>query len=233
MTKHPTRTILALLGTAALAACGSNRNADQNASGEVNAEAGMNASNDAENPFAAAMMQMDQKMMAAIGTDVGDNWVRKMIEHHQGAIDMSRIVLQQRPTAEVARMAQDTIDKQSKEIEDLRQLIKDGPPDQKGAELYRPAMMDMKAAMSSANGSNPSQTYLVKMLAHHHGAIAMSDIALRNGVSGAIKAQVEKTKASQQKDSAMIEAMLGGKPMNMSNANMDMNGMDMNGMNHM
>ena len=238
--KYPTRTILALLGTAALAACGSNRNADQNASAEVNAEAGMNASNAAENPFADAMMRMDQKMMAAVGTDVGDNWVRKMIEHHQGAVDMSRIVLQENPTPEVAKMAQDTTDKQSKEIEDLRKLIKDGPADQKSAELYRPAMMDMKAAMSSANGSNPSQTYLLKMLAHHHGAIAMSDIALRNGVSGAIKAQVEKTKASQQKDSAMIEAMLGGKPMNMSDANMsgnmsgmDMNGMAMNGMNHM
>lgn len=236
--KYLTRTTLALLGTAALAACGSNRNADQNASAEMSANAGMSASNAAAgNPFADAMMQMDQKMMAAVGTDVGDNWVRKMIEHHQGAVDMSHIVLRQNPTPEVTKMAQETIDKQSKEIEDLRTLIKDGSPDQNSAELYRPAMMDMKAAMSAAKGTNPSQTYLLKMLAHHQGAIAMSDIALRNGVLGALKVQVEKTKASQQKDSAMIEAMLSGKPMNMSSQDMNMSGnmsdMDMNGMNHM
>jgi len=236
--KHPTRTTLALLGTAALAACGSNRNADQNASAEMSANAAMNASTAAAgNPYADAMMQMDQKMMAAVGVDVGDNWVRKMIEHHQGAVDMSRIVLRQNPTTEVATMAQETIDKQSREIDDLRKLIKNGAPDRKSAELFRPAMMDMTAAMSAAKGSNSSQTYLLKMLAHHHGAIAMSDIALRNGVSGAIKAQVEKTKASQEKDSAMIESMLSGKPMdrNARDTNMsgDMSGMDMNGMNSM
>ena len=41
----------------------------------------------------------------------------------------------------------------------------------------------------------------------------MSDIALANGATGAIRAQVEKTRESQQKEIAMVEAMLRGEPM--------------------
>ena len=59
-------------------------------------------------------MKMDQAMAAAIGINAADTWVRKMIEHHRGAVDMSRIVLTQSPTADVAKMAQSTIDEQGK-----------------------------------------------------------------------------------------------------------------------
>lgn len=229
--KHLTYSAVALLATATLAACGSNRPADQNASSEVTADAGMNAgAPGASDPFASAEQQMKDRMMAAVGSDVGQTWARKMIAHHQGAIDMSRTVLEQNPTTDVAKMARDDIQKQTKDIESIRKLLKDGAPDQKSAELFRPAMMNMQQAMMAASGANVSEIYLRKMLAHHKGAVAMSDAALNNGVSGAMKAQVEKTRAENQKDAAMVEAMLSGKPMNISD---DMNGMDMNGMNHM
>ena len=41
----------------------------------------------------------------------------------------------------------------------------------------------------------------------------MSDIALANGATGAVRAQVEKTKSDQQMEVAMVEAMLRGEPM--------------------
>ena len=41
----------------------------------------------------------------------------------------------------------------------------------------------------------------------------MSDVALANGATGAVRAQIEKTKADQQKEVAMVEAMLRGEPM--------------------
>ena len=168
---------------------------------------------DPDNPFAQSEMAMDQAMMAAVGVSAQDSWVRKMIAHHRGAIDMSRIVLAQSPTADVAKMAQDTIDMQGKEITDLKKLIASGTPDPASAELYRPASMEMHNAMMAATGANISETYLLKMLAHHRGAVAMSDIALANGATGAIRAQVEKTRESQQKEIAMVEAMLRGEPM--------------------
>ncbi|MGE5564469.1 MAG: DUF305 domain-containing protein [Bacillota bacterium] len=238
MMKYLSRMTLTLLGTAALAACGSNRNADQNAPVEMSANGATNASAaEAANPYADAERRMDEAMMAAVGSDVGQTWARKMIAHHQGAIDMSNIVLKQNPPADVAMMARDAISKNQKDIDDIRKLVKEGAPDPKSAELFRAAMMDEKAAMSSAMGKDLAQTYMLKMLPHHQGAVALSDVALRNGVSGAMRAQVEKTKAMNQKDAQMVEGMLNGKPMPTSshemNMSADMNGSDMNGMNHM
>lgn len=168
---------------------------------------------DSNNPFAQSEEAMDQAMMAAVGINAGDSWVRKMIEHHRGAIDMSRIVLTGNPGVDVATMARMTIDKQGKEIADLEKLVASGNPDQASAELYRPAAMQMRSAMMAATGADISETYLRKMLAHHQGAVAMSDVALANGATGAVRAQVEKTRAAQQKEIGKVEAMLRGEPM--------------------
>lgn len=174
----------------------------------------MNAmSPDASNPFAESEMKMDQAMTAAVGSSAADNWVRKMIEHHRGAVDMSRIALAGGVTGDVAKMAQTTIDKQGKEITELQRLIATEAPDPASAELYRPASMTMHSAMMGAKGADLSETYLRKMLAHHQGAVAMSDVALAKGAKGAVRAQVEKTKADQQMEVAMVEAMLRGEPM--------------------
>ncbi|GAA4020637.1 uncharacterized protein (DUF305 family) [Sphingomonas kaistensis] len=203
-----------LMATAGLAACGSQAD-NQVAANEPAMDANMAAGNSMQmsGPFAEAEMRMDEQMMAAVGSDVGQNWLKKMIVHHQGAIDMSRIVLDQNPTADVAKMARETIAKQGKEIEDLQKLVQKGAPDQRSAELYRPAMMDMHQKMMAASGSDVSQTYMRKMLEHHKGAVAMSDVALANGVTGTLRSQIQKTRADQQKEIAMVEAMLRGEPM--------------------
>lgn len=213
MNKMTTFTAL-LMATAALAACGSQAD-NQVAANEPAMDANMAAGNSMQmsGPFAEAEMRMDEQMMAAVGSDVGQNWLKKMIVHHQGAIDMSRIVLDQNPTADVAKMARETIAKQGKEIEDLQKLVQEGAPDQRSAELYRPAMMDMHQKMMAASGADISQTYMRKMLEHHKGAVAMSDIALANGVTGTLRSQVEKTRSDQRKEIAMVEAMLRGEPM--------------------
>lgn len=164
-------------------------------------------------PFADAEMRMNEQMMTAVGSDAGQNWVKKMIVHHQGAVDMSRVVLDQNPTADVATMARETITKQGKEIEDLRTLGREGAPDQRSADLYRQAMMDMHQKMMAASGANISETYMRKMLEHHRGAVAMSDVALANGVSGALRSQVQKTRGEQQKEIETVEAMLRGETM--------------------
>lgn len=201
-------TAAAMAVALALSSC-SGANEATEAPGATASDEAMTA--DASNPFADAEMQMNEKMMAAVGSDVGDNWAKKMIEHHQGAIEMSRIMLEQDPNADVEKMAREGIEKQQKDMEDIRKLLKDGGTDKKSAELYRPAMMEMHQKMMAAKGADASETFMRKMLEHHRGAVAMSDVALQNGVSGALREQVQKTKNENQKDAAMVEAMLSGK----------------------
>jgi uncharacterized protein (DUF305 family) len=194
----------ALAMFSALSSCGGSEEA-----ANVAAENDMNAMADS-GPFADAEMKMDQAMTAAVGVNAADSWVRKMIEHHKGAIEMSRILLAQKITGHVADMAQQTIDKQMAEVAALEKLIATGNTDPTTAALYQPAQMAMHNAMMAATGSDISDTWVRKMLEHHKGAIAMSDIALANGATGAVRAQIEKTKAGQQKDIDHIEGMLSG-----------------------
>lgn len=198
--------ITAMALVSALSACSGPEGAANNVAGEND----MNAMMADTGPFADAEMKMDQAMTAAVGVNAADNWVRKMIEHHKGAIEMSRILLAQNVTGHVADMAQQTIDKQTAEVSALEKLVATGNPDPASAALYRPAQMAMHTAMMAAQGSDVSDTWVRKMLEHHKGAIAMSDIALANGAAGAVRAQIEKTKADQQKDIEHIEGMLSG-----------------------
>jgi uncharacterized protein (DUF305 family) len=168
-----------------------------------------------DGPYAESEMAMDKAMKAAVGVDAADSWVKKMIAHHEGAIDMSRIVLGLEPTADVAKMAQMTIENQGAEIEVLKALARNGAADPESARLYEAAMTEMHREMMAASGETPSETYLAKMLAHHRGAVAMSDIALANGANGALRAQIEETRAEQIEEVAMVEAMLRGEPIAM------------------
>lgn len=239
--KYP-RIALGLMAMAALAACGSKTEqpvANDTAGVTANA-AEATASAD---PYADAEKTMDESMMAATGTDAGQAWATKMIAHHQGAVDMARVALKQHLKPDVATMAQEQIGKQDADIASIRKLVKAGPADPRSGDLYRPAMMDMKQKMMAATGADGSELFLRKMLAHHRGAVAMSDVALKTGVSGALRSQIEKTRSDNQQDSAMVEAMLSGKTMahgpdrsgDMSGMNMsgNMSDMDMNGTNHM
>lgn len=76
------------------------------------------------NPYATTSMSMMQKMMAAMGSDAGETWTRKMIEHHRGAIGMSRIALDKAKAPETRAMAQKTIDEQEKDIAELQASLK-------------------------------------------------------------------------------------------------------------
>jgi uncharacterized protein (DUF305 family) len=67
---------------------------------------------------------MHQKMMAAKQGDAAEMWTRKMIEHHRGAIAMSRVAVREASDAETKRMAQMTITKQEKDIAELQAWLR-------------------------------------------------------------------------------------------------------------
>src|SRR5688500_9659640 len=138
--------VSALALVVAVTAC---RGSEEPAS-NVAAENDMNAAMADSGPFADAELKMDQAMTAAVGVDAADSWVRKMIEHHRGAIEMSRTLLGQNVTGHVADMAQQTIDKQTAEVAALEKLIATGNPDPASAALYQPEQVALHNAMMAA-----------------------------------------------------------------------------------
>jgi len=194
----------ALIST--LAACGGS-NEPVN---DVAAESGMNTAMADAGPFADTEMQMSEAMRKAVGVNLSDTWVRKMIEHHRGAVEMSNAVLPLTQDPNVRQMAQMTVDKQTKEIAELEKMVTSGNPDPASAQLYQSGEMQMHQAMMAAKGATVDETWMRKMIEHHRGAVAMSDVVLAQNPPSAVRAMAQKTKSDQTKEIAHLEAMVSG-----------------------
>ena len=80
--------------------------------------------NDPNNPYGATEMDMHKKMMMAKAGLPSELWTRKMIEHHRGAIAMSRVALEKATDKQTRNMAQMTITAQTKEIARMQAWLK-------------------------------------------------------------------------------------------------------------
>jgi uncharacterized protein (DUF305 family) len=201
-----------------VAACSSPDEASNMSANTVAAPAeGMNSTTanaqmgtDPTNPYASAEMQMRDRMMAAVGVDASDTWVKKMIEHHRGAVDMTDALLGQASSGPIVEMARKTKDKQQKEIAELEKMRREGNPVQQSAEVFRPSMMKMHEVMMAAKGSDAAETWARKMIEHHRGAVEMSNIVLRNGATGKVREMAQKTIREQNKDIEDLQKLLRG-----------------------
>jgi uncharacterized protein (DUF305 family) len=73
--------------------------------------------------FARAMDRMHRDMAIEYSGNADRDFVAAMTPHHQGAIDMARIVLEHGKDAEVRKLAQEIITAQEKEIAQMRAML--------------------------------------------------------------------------------------------------------------
>lgn len=74
--------------------------------------------------YAPAMKKMHENMMITPSGDADVDFVRGMIPHHQGAIDMAKIVLEKGKDPEVRKLAEDVIKAQEAEIAFMQEWLK-------------------------------------------------------------------------------------------------------------
>jgi uncharacterized protein (DUF305 family) len=73
--------------------------------------------------FTAANEKMHRDMNVPLTGDADRDFVQNMIPHHQGAIDMAKIVLQYGSDPQVKKLAEDVIAAQEKEIGEMKEWL--------------------------------------------------------------------------------------------------------------
>lgn len=70
---------------------------------------------------------------------------------------------------------------------------------------FSPAEDKMHRDMMQATGAGVQETYARKMIAHHRGAIEMSEVVLRENPDAQLRAMAEKTITDQGREITMLE----------------------------
>jgi len=84
----------------------------------------MGAHTPAAHAFAEANAKMHKDMMVDMTGDADADFVRSMIPHHQGAIDMAKIELQYGKDPDIRKLAEAVIKAQEAEIADMQAWLK-------------------------------------------------------------------------------------------------------------
>ena len=74
--------------------------------------------------FRAANDKMHKGMDLRFSNDADVDFIRGMIPHHQGAIDMAKVVLQYGKNEQTRKWANDIIREQAREINEMQQWLK-------------------------------------------------------------------------------------------------------------
>ncbi len=158
-------------------------------------------------PDTAASSEMEhgdtEHAMGTADTPYDVQFIDGMIAHHQGAIAMAEEALEQAEHPELRAMAQDIIQVQQAEIEQLRSWREEWYPNVEDIDVTGMDMGDMEVAAD--DGRPFDQRFIESMIPHHQGAISMSQAALERAEQPEIRQLAENVIQVQQAEIEQME----------------------------
>jgi uncharacterized protein (DUF305 family) len=119
-----------------------------------------------------------QHMMQMMQASNEFEFLSLMIPHHEEAIATAQRVLEYSDRPEMRAFAQDIIEVQTAEIEQMEVWLDVWYPGQETSQTYSPMMRDL----SRFEGNDLDQAFLEDMIMHHMGAVMMSQRLVNHGL---------------------------------------------------
>jgi uncharacterized protein (DUF305 family) len=187
---------LALVATLVLASCGSSgRGSQGNAGGQQKETGGMAGMDHGSGGMASGMLMENGKYSDKAFIDA-------MVPHHQGAIAMARVALENAEHDEIVQLSENIISTQQAEIKELKSikqeefgtsevLMEMSPQQMRGMGV----MMDPQEL---ANREPFDKAFIDAMVPHHQSAIEMAQLAREKSKNPQIKELAKNIISAQQ-----------------------------------
>ncbi|MFD6195259.1 MULTISPECIES: DUF305 domain-containing protein [Mycobacteriaceae] len=209
--RNRTRTAI-LAGAAAavliLSACSSDKKGDETKS-EHSGHSGMSG----------MTTTLDTNPATAPASDHNDadvTFAQQMIMHHQQAVEMSKLTEGRTANPAVLELANNIETAQQPEIDTFTEWLKNWGqplmPEGHDPAGHMPGMVDTPVLdrMKTLNGEVFDQLWLQSMIAHHQGAVAMSNAELSGGQYPSAKQLAQQIIDNQQPEIDTMQGLLKG-----------------------
>jgi len=187
---------LALLVAVAFipAACGG-ASSDQQGSGSGGGMAGMDHDQMGHDSIGMGSGEMAKQMVTKNGKYSDRRFIDAMVPHHQGAIAMANVALENAEHEEIKELSRNIVSTQHAEIEELKAIKKEEfGKSEVPMEMSKEQMRDMGMMMDPqalADDDPFDQAFIDAMIPHHRSAIEMAKVANQESENPRIKELVQ------------------------------------------
>ena len=170
--------------------------------------AGMDHSNMDHGSMDMGSGGMAREMVMENGKYSDKAFIDAMVPHHQGAVEMAEVALQNAEHEEIKQLSRNIISTQRAEIEELKAIkqqefgTSEVPMEMSAQEMQMMGMTDPEAL---ANKDPFDRAFIDAMIPHHQSAIEMAQVALEESDNPRIKELAGNIVTAQQRE---IEQML-------------------------
>jgi uncharacterized protein (DUF305 family) len=158
------------------------------------------------------LLQMDTMMInmdTVKQTNVAEtDFLKLMIPHHQGAVEMALYEVAHGSNKEMIQLAKSIIAEQQTEIQMMKHLLSsscNSVPNEITAEWNATMSTMMNNMPPSAGLANIDVAFAKVMMAHHQAGIDMAKVLLKYGIDKAVRRMAESIISSQQIEIGQIK----------------------------
>lgn len=164
--------------------------------------------------FAEANSKMHKDMTIQFSGNADVDFARGMIPHHQGAIDMSEVVLKHGSDPSVKKLADEIIAAQKKEIAQMRAWLQKngtlaaGPDAVAVAKAFTDVNAKMHKDMTMTFSGRADVDFMKGMVPHHEGAVDMAKVLLQFGKDPELRKLADDVVRTQNEEITMMRDWL-------------------------